>query len=329
MKKGKTVFWSILSVIFILILVRGMTGSWNRGRWIKSYNRNKSYNWNNSEKDFDESIENWGTEFGRSMEKWGTEFGEKMERFGENLEKELDDIDFDDDDWDYSDSSNANGKVHFEYDNISEISKVNIALVAETLNIQSTNGDKITLDIEYSGSKKDFVKVSQRGNTLKIVRHKENGIKFNTGSNSATVTLKIPKDKRTENIVYSIHNVSGRITMKDITCQSLDTENVSGRIVIEDCYSKNNIKADCVSGRICLDLTELNSNIYAENVSGRIEITVPDNSDFEADYETISGSIDTDFTRNGNRKNGIIYNGNRSNRIQVNTVSGSIKIYKK
>ena len=121
----------------------------------------------------------------------------------------------------------------------------------------------------------------------------------------------------------SFDNVSGTTQIENLKTRKLSVNNVSGKTEIKNCEGK--IKTQNVSGKIQIQQNQLKNDIDAECVSGKIEIILPKNADFTADYETVSGSVKTDFTKTG-KKEGTISNGERTYDLYLETVSGSIEV---
>jgi len=203
-----------------------------------------------------------------------------------------------------------------------EIENLDINTVSETLKvISSPDQDDIKVCIQNKADVRSIFNVSKKGSTLVLERKKNNKIYIH-GFNELEVLVKLPDN------IYSfaqINSVSGSILIEDLKARKTEVNNVSGRIEIENCEGK--LKTGNVSGRTVISLDKLKNNITAESVSGKIEINLPEESDFTADFETVSGSVKADFEKHG-KKEGTISNGSRTYDLQFETVSGSIEVNK-
>ena len=201
-----------------------------------------------------------------------------------------------------------------------DISNLNINIVSENFSISPVSAsDEIKVLIQNNIDTKKYFKIYKNDNTLNIERKSTKKLNFH-GLTRTEIIMQVPDILFTS---ASFDNVSGTTQIENLKTRKLSVNNVSGKTEIKNCEGK--IKTQNVSGKIQIQQNQLKNDIDAESVSGKIEIILPKNADFTADYETVSGSVKTDFTKTG-KKEGTISNGERTYDLYLETVSGSIEV---
>jgi len=148
---------------------------------------------------------------------------------------------------------------------------------------------------------------------------------------------------------YILETISGKCTVSSINCKKAVLNSTSGSIDINDIASEEisaksisgsfNLAAkqgsadvETTSGKIKVKFIEGFDNIKVKSISGKVTISIPENSQFEADIQTLSGKIDcSDFSMQvkSSRPNELKATaGSGSNRIKINTTSGDVEIIK-
>lgn len=143
----------------------------------------------------------------------------------------------------------------------------------------------------------------------------------------------------------NIESVSGNILISDSSVEFLELENVSGSIRIERC-AIGDIDAATVSGSItangeirAIEMSGVSATLdissyicprelSMETVSGRVQLTIPEDSGFILNMESLSGQVhapDFPMSRSGN---GTYLYGNGDARFEFESVSGRIDIQK-
>lgn len=209
---------------------------------------------------------------------------------------------------------------NFEADSIDDIK---IELVSSNLLcVASDIGDSIKVEISNDVDVRKYYIVELKGNKLSVRNKPVHQVGFGNGirSSAKEVVITLPFALFDH---ISVSNVSGRTELKNLNSRKFDIESVSGKLLVKDLTGK--VKLSSVSGKIEYYVSDLKNDIDIESVSGKIEMELPQNSDFICSYETISGSIDTDFKKHG-KKSGEIVNGSETNEIHIETVSGGIAI---
>ena len=220
---------------------------------------------------------------------------------------------------------------HLEFENVQ---KLDIESISYSYVIQSTTGNKLTVD--YEDSADSSLNITMRNGTLSIEQDPMNQFDFSNMFrkwserknifSSSTVTISIPESY---NCSLDIENVSGKIEINGIASGKTYIENVSGKITITNTFVE---KLDCetVSGAIDISQFSSASTIDIESVSGSIKL-----QDINCDHitiESVSGSVNASILGNYEDYNieieglfnnkTIDNNGHKS--LNIETVSGSI-----
>ncbi len=234
-------------------------------------------------------------------------------------------------DWDLDDSvyiqEDSDGDyVTYSYD-VEKVNDIEIGVVSSHIKCYTVSDTgKIEIKISDNIDVRKYFDVKLTGTTLSVKRKPKvnNGINIQIGtkifSDATEVIVLLPETVFNS---ISLENVSGRTSVKNISARKVNIENVSGKVEAENIQGRT--KLHSVSGSIECTLDELKNNLEAGSVSGSLEINLPGKADFEAEYETVSGSVKTDFNKKGKRE-GTISNGSRTYDLQFETVSGSIKV---
>lgn len=203
------------------------------------------------------------------------------------------------------------------------------------------------------------------GTTLHLKYCRSGNWKFNNLDKELTVY--IPKDLVSLKDV-EINGVSSEITMEsfDTEIDNLAINSVSGKVSVEDIDITEAAEINTTSGKVDVgftgSMTELNINTVSgavevsvgetddaeinttsgkvkfvtdsvpdtleiNTISGKVELYVSESSDFSLEYSTVSGSFSSDIDYS--RKNDKYIYGDGTNKVEVNTTSGSAKVYTK
>ena len=126
-----------------------------------------------------------------------------------------------------------------------------------------------------------------------------------------------------ENLEYQ--GVSGECQVQDCVVRELDVETVSGNVLLEG----EVMELDCesVSADVTLSVTNVPRKIDMDGVSGRLQLTLPEDAGFTVDMNGLSKDLDTDFPVTTEK--GKFVSGDGSCRIEIDGVSGNVKILKR
>jgi hypothetical protein len=119
-------------------------------------------------------------------------------------------------------------------------------------------------------------------------------------------------------------STSGTIACENSTVYSLNLNNVSGGIRAEGEFTQ--VDAETVSGSITLALANVPEKIDVDGVSGSITVVLPQDANFTAKLDSVSGSISCEFPGTLGNDKVVVGDGGATYRFE--TVSGSLKIEK-
>lgn len=229
-------------------------------------------------------------------------------------------------------------------DNINEIA---INLNSQNIKVQNYEGQTLKVQIKSNSSVSSELPETEEGNKLTLSSN------YDTPGN-ASITLSIPNSFKSRGALKIITS-SGDVNISNVTLDTLGISTASGNTDVSnlnlnyfnlnsasgDIHFKNisalnetklasssgeivgdgnlgKITASTTSGDMELKLEKSIAASSLSSVSGYIDLSLPRNSDYKIDFETVSGHLDS-----SNKK---LSNGNGSSIINVNTTSGNLNI---
>lgn len=128
---------------------------------------------------------------------------------------------------------------------------------------------------------------------------------------------------------FYFKSISGHIKADSLSTRSLKLQTTSGKVNLSDV--EGDIDINTVSGGVTAGLKSFNDNLKVKTISGEVNLSLPDDSEFGFKLGSVSGRIVNEFSSkitfaDGSKLEGSV--GKDSFNIDVNTVSGSIKIIK-
>lgn len=224
------------------------------------------------------------------------------------------------------------------------IEEFDIDLISASVHFQAGNDSDIGIGL-YGNWNKDIEPTVQSGRGKIIIKSPQYTIKNKVNLSSRKVVITIPQSVLDKPFNAEINTVSGSIHTDAITFNTLTAETTSGSVHLDG--DINILTANSVSGSIhtsgtCSNCTceTVSGSIHIgtdkpltgknnfNSVSGSIHLTIPAQSGFNFDWETVSGSVNNEFTSGKCGKHGSQTIGDGSARINIETVSGSIRINK-
>lgn len=174
---------------------------------------------------------------------------------------------------------------------------VNVSeLIAEKANIDTTSGNIVLEDVTFSEQ-----------------------AKFDTTSGDITAKLAAAKN-------IEVDSTSGdvQITTKEASDMIfLDTVSGDMELIIA---GAEKVELDSTSGEIKLSAAKAPDALSIDTVSGDVILALPENSDFTVNWDSTSGSLDSDFAM---KKDGDSYIcGEGANQYDIDTTSGDLDIKK-
>lgn len=169
-------------------------------------------------------------------------------------------------------------------------------------------------------SKSDALVYTVRGNTLEI-RFAKSSFGVNVSVPSKELIVRLPEGVF-DNI--EISSVSADVNLDWLYAKELLVETVSANVVCNNGYI-DEFDFEGVSGDI-----EINNAVCPhydlESVSGEIVLTLPSDSSFIAEFDSVSGDFFTTFDVTASGDEYICANG--TDEININTVSGNARVLK-
>jgi len=185
-----------------------------------------------------------------------------------------------------------------------ELDEVVIDSVSADINVSELTAEKANIDTVSGDIVFEDVTLSEQ-------------VKFDTTSGDITTKLMAAKNIEADSTSGNV-----QITTKEASDMiSLDT--VSGDIELT-IPGAEKLELDSTSGQIKLSAGEAPDALSIDTVSGDILLILPENSSFTVDWDTASGSINSDFAM---KKDGDSYIfGEGTLRYNVDTTSGDLEI---
>ncbi|CDC63513.1 putative uncharacterized protein [Clostridium sp. CAG:448] len=208
--------------------------------------------------------------------------------------------------------------------------------------IASESAEQISFEESYDGNEDARLRWVVDGETLKIRFRARNSL-ISFGSLNKKLTVTIPASLAQHLDKVKIGTASAEVNVSGLQAEILDVDTASGRLELDGTYGElsvdtasgsvtfagscRKINIDTASGRIRLTPGDLWEDIDIDTASGNIELWLPESEKgFSVDYDKASGKFSCDFPV---LLSGKIYKiGEGAGRINVDSASGNLKIYK-
>ncbi len=179
-------------------------------------------------------------------------------------------------------------------------------------------------DLDFDGSSSDInldeleaehIRIDVSSGDVKVTDCSAKTIDADSSSGNVTIEQKGESDS------ISADSSSGkvRITAEKVGKISVDTS--SGRAAV-DVKEAKTVKIDTSSGDSELSVDKIPSNVSIDTSSGDVKIYVPEDSEFEAEVDTSSGDVDSEFAMS--EKNDTYTKGSGGNKMSIDTSSGDV-----
>lgn len=146
-------------------------------------------------------------------------------------------------------------------------------------------------------------RVSEDGKTLTVKYRKSSWFfSVGTGKRNKTLTLRIPERFFAQLTEIDVDVESSKVTVTDITAQSLEFESETGTLKTVGCtFAK--VDADSKNGSLEVGVLSCPQALEMESENGDLTLRLPQDSSFALVWETESGKLSTDFAlaQSGNR----------------------------
>ena len=218
-----------------------------------------------------------------------------------------------------------------------DIDALQIDWVAGNVYLTPADQEEITVTEDRHGSDDPMV-IRQNGSEL-IVEFSEKNFIGSLSPKKKDLHIAFPADWRCEKL--EIDAVSARVEAQELTAGKVTASTVSGNFFLENCTA-DEMRLDSVSGNLTLsgavkelrlsgvsaraDVTVSGApqEIRADSVSGSLNLTLPADSGFTLEKDTLSGSFSTDFVTT--QSDGKIISGEGACTIKFSGLSADIHI---
>ena len=180
------------------------------------------------------------------------------------------------------------------------------------------------------------------GDTLKIRFCKSYGFRLSKPEPKDLEVL-VPEAYADQLAKISVDTVSAAVFVKDVQTEEFDIDTVSGGITVDGATKRafidttsgdialsgafHEIKIDAVSGTLTAICTECPDAFEGNSVSGAFQITLPEDSEFACEYDSVSGRMISDF-EGETVENNVYTVGAGSAKFNFDTVSGDLMLSK-
>ena len=232
-----------------------------------------------------------------------------------------------------------------QYDFTTQIQNIEIDWVAGSVTIHPSDSlSNIIVEERSPAESQHNMVVKQSGQTLKI-EFAEDHVKFDLFSNNKVVNkdlvIRVPKNWNCNNL--EIDAAATDVNIQDMTIRELDFDGASGNLILDNCNITDldidtasgdveftgileNLDFDAASAKFYGEFFENPRNLKMDSMSGDLELVLPENSGFELNMETVTGSFDTDFTFG--KHNDLYICGDGNCKINVSAMSSDVSILK-
>ena len=169
-------------------------------------------------------------------------------------------------------------------------------------------------------SKNTVIKSSCASGSTKIDNFDVKNIQIESASGSISINSSCA-DK------ISLESASGSTKFDDCSFGYVQIESASGSLNLSGKYEQFNIESASGSIKIENDIA-LTKDSSIEAVSGSITLLMPEDSNYNLVYQSVSGRFSDELTGTSGGRNGSVVKGDGSVKIKIESVSGSIKILK-
>lgn len=205
------------------------------------------------------------------------------------------------------------------------LKKLSIDWISGNVSIKTYDGQTIKIYEPGSENRKDSDRVHyyyQDGALYIQFRESGSIFSFFHDLKNKDLEISIP-----ETLAGSISEISGDVVSANTTITGISTDKFSLDTVSGDLSfdgNVNKVDSDSVSGKCNITSHVTPQSVDMESVSGDISLCIPENSDFEAEKDSVSGDLTCGFSSTSS--NDKITCGAGTNKYDFETVSGDINI---
>lgn len=184
-----------------------------------------------------------------------------------------------------------------------------------------------SLDIKVKHKVKFTIGISLNHQRLKLEVYVPKNYAGNLKVDSVSADLDVQESKWK---VLDFQSVSGDMRANAVKTELANIDTISGDAKVEG--FAGDLKFKSVSGDINAEFDKYNNDIIINTTSGDARIKLPEESEFNARFVSVSGDFNSVFPLTvegfGKKHNFQGYLGNSENEINANTVSGDLEVIK-
>ncbi|MEM1486265.1 DUF4097 family beta strand repeat-containing protein [Oscillospiraceae bacterium PP1C4] len=212
----------------------------------------------------------------------------------------------------------VNDEKSFSVDGITSLQ---VNMTKEQIRIIQTQTNDVRL--HYHGTSKQNLKLSTEASNRTVIIGSTRTT--NLMQEDLYMDIYLPKSYEAKLI---IHTTSGNVTSEKIQAETMTINSTSGKIALNDCAGNLNLKAS--SGDISAAYNIFGKqDINITATSGSIRLQLPSTAEFSLEAKTSTGKLYSDFSVKGDSKTMTGQIGTNSNKVAVQTSTGSINLVKK
>lgn len=240
-----------------------------------------------------------------------------------------------------SDASGVTGST-FQAEASPSVRKVSVDWLSGTIEIRPDDVNTITVTETAPSDSRYAMYCRQDGSTLKIDCWKESlSLSAGKGHLEKDLLIRIPRNYPLDCLEISaassdvivtdlqiseaeLDTASGVSRFVNCSVDELDLDTASGDLSFQG--TLRSLDCDSASAKITAILENVPDSFDIDTASGDLELTLPENAGFTVKLDSLSGRIYSDFPVT-NRNNQVISGDGRC-RIEMDSMSGQIYIYK-
>lgn len=125
--------------------------------------------------------------------------------------------------------------------------------------------------------------------------------------------------------IVEADTVDGDLSVSDLNSEKLSFNTAGGNLKVMDSHIKD-ISFEAIDGNFNGNFKTCPEKVCIDTAGGNSEIYLPEDSSFTARIDSLDGKIDSDFS--GTYSQGVYTVGSGSAQIDVDTISGELRIFK-
>lgn len=230
---------------------------------------------------------------------------------------------------------------------VSEISRIEVDWLSGSVTVQRADGDSIEFSEDYQGEEKyrlrysvengvlhiqvcqsgTILNIPEKALTLSLPNELYQELKLSVGSAKLTLSdvraneLELDSISggmeldRIEASELQIDTTSGSVRARSLTVSELEVSSISGDAELEGAF--DSVDAEMTSGSVSLTAAALPHEIDVSTISGNITLTLPRDSAFLYEFDTLSGRLTNSLPNAASGSDAA---------VEIDTTSGSLTL---